>query len=121
MQTFFYRGIPRPPHSFKATVQMFSGALIVRLSVSIPTPKDTVFIIQSSLDNGEKGCTMAGRPYVLAETTWSVVKDTPYEVAVLPWGAIEAHNLHLPYATDLIESDRIAAEAAGVAWEQGPR
>lgn len=64
---------------------------------------------------------MAGRPYVLAETNWSVVKDTAYEVAVLPWGAIEAHNLHLPYATDVIESDRIAAEAAGVAWEQGAK
>ena len=64
---------------------------------------------------------MAGRPYVLAETNWSVVKDTAYEVAVLPWGAIEAHNLHLPYGTDVIESDRIAAEAAGVAWEQGAK
>jgi len=64
---------------------------------------------------------MAGRPYVLAETTWSVVKDTAYEVAVLPWGAVEAHNLHLPYATDVIESDWIAAAAAGVAWEQGAK
>jgi len=62
---------------------------------------------------------MPGRPYILAETTWKVVKDTSYEVAVLPWGAIEAHNLHLPYATDVVESDCIAAAAARIAWEQG--
>ena len=39
---------------------------------------------------------MPGRPYILAETTWKIVKDTAYEVAVLPWGATEAHNYHLP-------------------------
>ncbi len=64
---------------------------------------------------------MAGRPYILAETTWTVVRETPYQVAVLPWGAIEAHNYHLPYATDVVESDRIAAAAASVAWERGAR
>lgn len=64
---------------------------------------------------------MAGRPYILAETTWTVVRETPYQVAILPWGAIEAHNYHLPYATDVIESDRIAAAAAAVAWEHGAR
>ena len=64
---------------------------------------------------------MAGRPYILAETTWKAVKDTSYEVAVLPWGAIEAHNYHLPYGTDMIEGDYVAAEAAGLAWDQGAR
>jgi creatinine amidohydrolase len=64
---------------------------------------------------------MPGRPYVLAETTWSVVKDTDFQVALLPWGATEAHNLHLPYGTDVIESDVISAAAAGWAWERGAR
>lgn len=64
---------------------------------------------------------MSGRPYVLAETTWSAVKEIPYEVAVLPWGAIEAHNYHLPYATDVIECEAIAIEAARLAWEQGAK
>jgi len=64
---------------------------------------------------------MPGRPYILAETTWKTVENTEYEVVVLPWGATEAHNYHLPYATDVIESDRIAAEAAGRAWERGAR
>ncbi len=64
---------------------------------------------------------MPGRPYVLAETTWKTVKETPYEVAVLPWGATEAHNYHLPYATDVIQCDRIAAEAARIAWARGAK
>ena len=62
---------------------------------------------------------MPSRPYLLAETHWKSVKDTDYAVAVLPWGATEAHNYHLPYATDVIECDYIAAEAARIAWESG--
>ncbi|GIV61133.1 creatininase family protein [Rhodocaloribacter litoris] len=61
------------------------------------------------------------RPYILAETNWRTVRETPYEVAVLPWGATEAHNYHLPYATDTIQCDHIAAEAARRAWEAGAR
>jgi creatinine amidohydrolase len=64
---------------------------------------------------------MTGRPYVLAETPWKTVRETRYQVAVLPWGATEAHNLHLPYATDTIQCDHVAAEAARVAWEAGAR
>jgi creatinine amidohydrolase len=64
---------------------------------------------------------MAGRPYVLAETTWKAVRDTDYEVAVLPWGATEAHNYHLPYGADIIESERIAIESARQAWEDGAK
>ena len=64
---------------------------------------------------------MAGRPYILAETTWKTVRDTRYDVAILPWGATEAHNYHLPYGTDVIESDAVAAESARRAWERGTR
>jgi creatinine amidohydrolase len=64
---------------------------------------------------------MPQRAYVLAETTWKSVKITTYEVAVLPWGATEAHNYHLPFATDVIESDHIAAESARIAWEAGAK
>ncbi len=59
------------------------------------------------------------RPYILAESNWKTVKDTEYVLAVLPWGATEAHNYHLPYGTDVIEADHVAAEAARIAWEQG--
>jgi creatinine amidohydrolase len=61
------------------------------------------------------------RPYILSETNWKTVKETTYEVAILPWGATEAHNYHLPYGTDVIEGDFIAAEAARQAWEKGAR
>jgi creatinine amidohydrolase len=58
---------------------------------------------------------------VLAECTWREADATAYDVAVLPWGATEAHNHHLPYATDTLQCDHVAAEAARVAWEGGTR
>ncbi len=64
---------------------------------------------------------MSARPYLLAETTWATVQDTDYEVAVLPWGSTEAHNYHLPYGTDTIQCDHIAAESARRAWDEGAR
>jgi len=64
---------------------------------------------------------VSSRPYILNELTWKTVKDARYEVAVLPWGATEAHNYHLPYTTDNILTERIAALAAGRAWERGAK
>ncbi|MDZ7740069.1 MAG: creatininase family protein [Bacteroidales bacterium] len=61
------------------------------------------------------------RPYILAETNWEALKDASIDLAVLPWGATEAHNFHLPYSTDNIESDHIAAGSAAIAWENGAR
>ncbi|HEV8214298.1 MAG TPA: creatininase family protein, partial [Gemmatimonadaceae bacterium] len=61
------------------------------------------------------------RPYVLAESTWKQVDPTPYSVAVLPWGATEAHNYHLPYATDNIQAEQVAIRAAANAWTRGAR
>jgi creatinine amidohydrolase len=63
----------------------------------------------------------ASRPWILAETTWATVRETRYDVAVLPWGATEAHNYHLPYSTDLIQAQSLAAESARLAWERGAR
>src|ERR1044071_3672773 len=63
----------------------------------------------------------APRPWILAESTWRTVGATPYAVAVLPWGATEAHNFHLPYATDNIETELVAAAAARRAWEAGAK
>lgn len=61
------------------------------------------------------------RPYILAETNWNALKDASFEMAILPWGATEAHNYHLPYGTDILEADLIAAESARLAWEEGAR
>ncbi|WP_422083922.1 creatininase family protein [Ulvibacterium sp.] len=59
------------------------------------------------------------RPYILAETNWNALKDAKFDLAVLPWGATEAHNYHLPYSTDNFEADALAAGSAKVAWEKG--
>lgn len=61
------------------------------------------------------------RPYLLAETNWKHIKHADIHLAILPWGATEAHNYHLPYATDNLEADYIAAEAARIAWERGAK
>ncbi len=64
---------------------------------------------------------MTARSYVLAETNWKTVSGTQYDVAILPWGATEAHNFHLPYATDNIQSEALAIEAARLAWDRGAK
>ncbi|MCC9604158.1 creatininase family protein [Stieleria sp. JC731] len=61
------------------------------------------------------------RPWILAETNYGFVKDCAYEVAVLPTGATEPHNLHLPYGTDTFQATEIASRACEVAWERGAR
>ncbi len=61
------------------------------------------------------------RPYILAESNWDFMKDADFELAVLPWGATEAHNYHLPYSSDNIESELISAESARIAWEKGAK
>jgi len=59
------------------------------------------------------------RPWKLAETNYGEVRHRDYEVAVLPLGAIEPHNLHLPYGMDLFEGDLIGEKICEAAWEQG--
>ena len=53
--------------------------------------------------------------------TWPLVSRSQYEVAVLPWGATEAHNRHLPYSTDSLQCERVAIEAAARAWRAGAK
>jgi creatinine amidohydrolase len=62
---------------------------------------------------------MNRRPYILAETNWKEIKAQPFQLAILPWGATEAHNYHLPYGTDNYEATFIAEKSAEIAWNQG--
>ena len=64
---------------------------------------------------------MPPRPWILNETNWQTVRSSQFDVAVLPWGATEAHNYHLPYGTDVIETEHVAAEAGRIAWDAGAR
>jgi creatinine amidohydrolase len=61
------------------------------------------------------------RPYILSETNWENARKEKFELAILPWGATEAHNYHLPYATDNLEADFLANESARHAWEKGAK
>lgn len=61
------------------------------------------------------------REWVLAEVNYGYVKEHPYSVAVLPMGATEPHNLHLPYGTDTFEVEAIAHRACEAAFKQGAR
>ncbi|WP_346861828.1 creatininase family protein [uncultured Draconibacterium sp.] len=61
------------------------------------------------------------KPYMLEETNWKQVKHQKYEVAILPWGATEPHNYHLPYGTDSLETSKIAEDAAAKAWNRGAK
>ena len=48
----------------------------------------------------------------LSVTPYGKVKNETYEMAILPWGATEPHNMHLPYLTDCILSQQVALDAA---------
>ena len=61
------------------------------------------------------------RPWNLSETNYGQVKARPFEVAVLPLGATEPHNLHLPYGTDTIQVEAIGQLACDRAHDRGAR
>jgi creatinine amidohydrolase len=61
------------------------------------------------------------RPWRLAEINYGIVKEQQYEVAVLPMGATEPHNLHLPYSMDTIEGDVVGERICEAAWQRGAR
>lgn len=52
------------------------------------------------------------RQWDLSVSTYGVARRCQYDIALLPWGATEPHNLHLPYLTDCILSHDIAVDAA---------
>ena len=59
------------------------------------------------------------RPWILSETNYGYLRDHPREVALLPMGATEPHNLHLPYGTDIFEAEAIGSRACEQAFQQG--
>ena len=61
------------------------------------------------------------RPWKLAETNYGLVKQHEYEVAVLPLGATEPHNLHLPYGMDTLEGNTVGEKICAAAHERGAK
>jgi len=61
------------------------------------------------------------RPFILAEATWKTLKEQDIELVILPWGATEAHNYHLPLSTDNLMVEKIAVDSAAMAWKEGSK
>jgi creatinine amidohydrolase len=61
------------------------------------------------------------RPWVLAEQNHTGLREHKWEVAVLPFGATEPHNLHMPYGTDNYQVDVIGERACARASQQGAK
>ncbi len=57
----------------------------------------------------------------LAEMTLADVRQADFQIAVLPFGATEPHNLHLPYGTDIFEAEWIGREVCQRASRNGAR
>nr|WP_321452423.1 creatininase family protein [uncultured Carboxylicivirga sp.] len=55
----------------------------------------------------------------LQKLTYKQVKDRHYDLAILPWGATEPHNLHLPYGTDNLQAEVILQQSVEIASEKG--
>ena len=58
------------------------------------------------------------KEFDLSVTTYGCTKSLYYDLAILPWGATEPHNYHLPYLTDCILSHDVAVLAARYAAEK---
>lgn len=54
----------------------------------------------------------------LCVSNLAATRGRHYDIAVLPWGATEPHNLHLPYMTDSILSHDLAVDAADIAGKE---
>lgn len=54
----------------------------------------------------------------LASTNQHRILKRSYDVAVLPIGATEAHNLHLPEGQDILHTTYVARRCCETAWEQ---
>lgn len=61
------------------------------------------------------------REPVLVEQSHAFVRGVTWEVAVLPFGATEPHNLHMPYGTDIFQVDVLGQRACQYAYDAGAR
>lgn len=54
----------------------------------------------------------------LSISNYGTTRHIDYSIALLPWGATEPHNYHLPYLTDAILSHDIAVDSAAMARDR---
>ena len=65
--------------------------------------------------------TYTPRAGVLEELAWPAVRAEAWPVALMPWGATEPHNTHLPYGTDTLLGREVAARVAEASIARGVR
>jgi creatinine amidohydrolase len=65
--------------------------------------------------------TTPARPFILHDASYRQLREQRPNLAILPWGATEAHNYHLPHGTDVIEATAIAERSAAAAVERGAK
>src|SRR5437870_9738281 len=61
------------------------------------------------------------KPWKLQHLTHKTIKESSFQVALLPIGACEPHNLHLPYGTDAYESELVCDRVCEAAHKLGAR
>lgn len=61
------------------------------------------------------------REWILAEQRHAFTRSVQWQAAVLPFGATEPHNLHMPYGTDNFQVDVIADQACEKAYQAGAK
>src|SRR5947207_4031733 len=61
------------------------------------------------------------REWILAEQNHAFTRSQRWEVAVLPFGATEPHNLHMPYGTDNYQVELIGQQACEKAYRAGAK
>lgn len=61
------------------------------------------------------------REYILAEQNHAFLREHKWQVAVLPFGATEPHNLHMPYATDNYQVELLGQRACERAYKAGAK
>jgi creatinine amidohydrolase len=59
--------------------------------------------------------------YILAEQLHGFTRSQRWQVAALPFGATEPHNLHMPYGTDTLQVEEIGRRACAYATNAGAK
>ncbi|HEY7118275.1 MAG TPA: creatininase family protein [Tepidisphaeraceae bacterium] len=59
--------------------------------------------------------------FVLAEQTHHFIRSEKWDAAVLPFGATEPHNFHMPYGTDNFQVEEVGRRACARAYERGAK
>lgn len=61
------------------------------------------------------------REWILSEQNYAGMRDTQWDLVVLPFGATEPHNLHMPYGTDNYQLKEIGERACERAYQAGAK